>query len=127
MTEAMIVEQLANYLKLQYPDVIYHFDLSGTNNPSPSSRAYFSRVNGRGFPDLFIYKPRGMYHGLAIELKKNGTRLAKINGDWTTPHIAEQAETLLQLNEQGYCARFATGFEKAKKEIDWYLKGASNG
>ena len=24
----------------------------------------------RGFPDVFVYEPRGPFHGLAIELKK---------------------------------------------------------
>ena len=25
----------------------------------------------RGFPDVFVYEPRGAFHGLAIELKKD--------------------------------------------------------
>lgn len=61
--------------------------------------------------------------GLYIELKKEGTRLKKKNGDWATEHIAEQAEVLAKLRQRGYCAEFAVGFEEAKIIIDEYLGG----
>lgn len=60
-------------------------------------------------------------HGLFLELKKEGTRLKKRNGDWATPHIAEQAAVLEKLRSRGYCAEFAVGFEEAKRIIDEYL------
>lgn len=72
--------------------------------------------------DNFV--PTKWLHGLYIELKKDGTRLKKKDGNWATEHIAEQAETLEQLRKEGYKAEFAIGFEQAKKIIDEYL-GAS--
>lgn len=64
-----------------------------------------------------------IYHGLFLELKKEGTRLKKKNGGWATEHIAEQAEVLGKLRKRGYCAEFAVGFDEAKRTIDEYLKG----
>lgn len=63
------------------------------------------------------------FYGLFLELKKDGTRLKKKNGEWATEHIAEQAAVLEELSERGYCAEFAVGFEEAKKIIDEYLGG----
>lgn len=61
------------------------------------------------------------FNGLFLELKKDGTRLKKKNGEWANEHIAEQAEVLAELREHGYCAEFAVGFDEAKKIIDEYL------
>ena len=66
-----------------------------------------------GFPDLFIYEPRGSYHGLAIEMKRvKGGKLSEA-----------QAKCLAELNERGYKAAVCRGFDEAKKIIDDYLKG----
>lgn len=61
--------------------------------------------------------------GLFLELKKEGTRLKKKNGDWATEHIAEQAKVLEGLRQRGYCAEFAVGYEEAVRIIDEYLGG----
>lgn len=65
----------------------------------------------------------GSYSGLFLELKKEGIRLKKKNGDWANEHVAEQAEVLEQLRRRGYCAEFAVGFDDAKGIIDEYLGG----
>lgn len=59
--------------------------------------------------------------GLFIELKADGVRLKKKNGEWADDHIAEQAEILEELRQAGYCAEFAVGFEEAVKIITKYL------
>lgn len=63
------------------------------------------------------------YNGLFIELKKEGTRLKKKNGEWASEHIAEQAEILRKLADRGYEAQFAVGFDEAIELIDKYLGG----
>lgn len=63
------------------------------------------------------------FFGLFIEFKKDNTRLKKQNGEWASKHIAEQAKTLKDLRDRGYCAEFAVGFDEAKKIIDEYLGG----
>lgn len=62
------------------------------------------------------------YAGLMIELKREGTRIYKKNGELVSnEHIQEQAEMLNELRERGYAARFAVGFDQAKQIIDDYL------
>ena len=49
----------------------------------------------KGFPDLFIYEPRGSYHGLAIELK--------VGYNKPTAHQKEWLEKLKQCGWSTYC------------------------
>lgn len=65
-----------------------------------------------GFPDFFIYEARGKYHGLAIELKRR-------KGGTVSP---AQKQVLAELNERGYRAEVARGFDEAREIIDNYLK-----
>lgn len=64
------------------------------------------------------------YAGLMIELKREGTRIYKKNGELVADeHIREQARMLDELRERGYAAHFAIGFDQAKQIIDEYLGG----
>ena len=132
-SEHKLYEQIARYLQLQYPDVIYRFDVGADLKLTMGQAAKHKRLHPtRGYPDLFIAEssaniwnsiPRewGLYFGLYIEIKKDGEKLTKKDGSWRTPHIAEQAEMLEKLRERGYKAEFGIGFEGCKKIIDEYL------
>lgn len=74
--------------------------------------------------------------GLFIELKKDGEKLLagpraknrflSIDGkEYKTEHLKEQADVIYKLNQRGYIASFAVGFEEAKKIIDDYLGGSN--
>ncbi len=146
MSESDLQIQVADYLRLQYPDVMFHSDFGSGIKLTPGQAAKQKRQNGgrRAWPDMFIAEPsnidadfpksmwNGYYddrlnvfvsHGLFLELKKDSTRLKKKNGEWTTEHIAKQAEVLQKLRERGYCAEFGVGFDEAKEIIDEYLGG----
>ena len=121
---------IAQYLQVRYPDVIYRFDLAADMKLTPGqARRHKTLHPRRGYPDLFLAEPTWDknrdkdYHGLFIELKKDGTRLKKRNGEWASEHIAEQNEMLERLEFRGYAAHFAVGFDEAKKIIDNYLGG----
>lgn len=147
-SEAVLQEQVADYLRLQYPDVLFHSDFGSGIKLTPGQAARQKRQNGgrRAWPDMFVAEPVWSHscmgkhfrefkedpclmddylqgYGLFLELKKEGTRLKKKNGDWATEHIAEQAEVLEKLRQRGYCAEFAVGFDGAKRIIDEYLGG----
>lgn len=133
MTEAELQANIALYLKMQYPEVLFHSDFGSGIKLRPYQARIQAMQNGgrRGWPDMFIAEPSPRYidggcdyewHGLFIELKKEGTRLKKKNGEWSSPHIAEQAEVLEQLRERGYKAEFAVGLEDSIDLIDEYLK-----
>ena len=148
-SEHNLYEQIARYLQLQYPDVIYRFDIAADLKLTPGQAAKHKRLHSRrGYPDLFIAEssaniwnsiPRewGLYFGLYIEIKKDGTKLkrdkdakkplkgeVKIRkkGDWWDKHIEEQAKMLEKLRTRGYKAEFGVGLEECKQIIDEYLR-----
>lgn len=125
MKESDLQVMVADYLRLQYPNVLFHSDFGSGIKLTMGQAAKQKRQNGgrRAWPDMFIAEPGPLYDGLFIELKKEGTRLQKKNGEWATPHIEEQAKVLMQLDDKGYMAKFARGFDEAKKIIDDYLGG----
>lgn len=79
--------------------------------------------SSRAMPDLMVYEPCRIYHGLFIELKSDGTRIVLKDGTLTKDtHIREQAKVLKALNKRGYFATFAVGWEQSRAVIDWYMK-----
>lgn len=129
MTEHEMYIQIADYMRYQYPEVIYRFDLAADLKLSIGQAKKHKRLQGRrGYPDLFIAEVRSLgdryYHGLFIELKKAGTRIYRKDGRLVSDaHIREQFDMLEQLRQRGYKAEFAVGFDEAKEIIDKYLGG----
>lgn len=125
MSEAELQKQVAIYLRMQYPDVIFHSDFGSGVKLTPWQARMQKMQNGgrRAWPDMMIAEPIGNYHGLFIELKREGARLKKQNGEWASSHIAEQNIMLNELSNKGYKAEFAIGFEQALDLIDDYLGG----
>ena len=121
MTEYNLHLAICNYLKLQYPNVLFFSDLSGVKLPKGLAVKVAKLKSRRGIPDLFILAPRRGYHALCLELKKEGEVLYKKNGEFKNEHLQEQSEVLNELNQLGYRALFAVGFEQAKNIIDDYL------
>lgn len=131
MTEKQLYEQVARYVQSIYPIVIYHFDFGADLKLSMGLAKRQKRLQGRrGYPDLFIAEPRTIkkgsdkyaYNGLFIELKREGTRIYKKNGELVSnEHIQEQARMLEELRRRDYMAEFACGFDETKKIIDGYL------
>lgn len=122
MTEDALYEQLAQYLNLKYPLIIYHFDPSGVWTPSFKARNLYGKLNSRAFPDLFIAQPAHGYAGLFIELKKEGTVIYKKDGSLrASTHVAEQMAMLKSLEERGYKALMCVGFTTTQSVIDSYL------
>lgn len=128
--EAILQRQVCDYIRLQYPHVIFRSDFASGMKMSIGQATRHKKLQShRAWPDLFVAEPRnerltGVYTGhncgLFIELKaktiykKDGSLLAN-------DHVAEQKTMLEWLETRGYMARFAVGFDEAKKLIDDYL------
>ena len=126
MTEAELQTQVADYLRLQYPGVLFHSDFGSGIKLTMGQAIKQKRQNGgrKSWPDMQVAEPRGGHHSLFIELKRQGTRIYKKDGTLTAnEHIQEQAKMLEELRKRGYKAEFACGFDEAKKLIDEYLGG----
>jgi hypothetical protein len=119
--EYQLYKQVSTYLKYQYPKVLYRFDMAGLNLSIAQAGMNKAIQNGKGYPDLIILEKRGNYGALFIELKPEGTKLYKLNGEPINDHIKDQADYLFGLSRRGYDVAWGVGFENTKKIIDNYL------
>ena len=130
MDERTIHQQVCDFIRYQYPKIIFNTDLSGATKLTINQARRMKRLrSSKGFPDLVIYEKRGNYGALFIELKKDGVNLLKkrIVDSYGEPafasdHLREQNEMMERLREKGYKCEFAVGFESAIKIIKDYLK-----
>lgn len=135
MRESELQILVADYIRVRYPDALFHSDFGSGIKLTPGQAMKQKRQNGgrRAWPDMFIAEPQldttilKISGGLFLELKKEGTRLKKKNGEWANDHIAEQALVLEELQKRGYVAEFAVGFDQAKELIDKYLGVTKDG
>lgn len=127
--------KVCDYLRKNYPDVLFRTDFSSGMKMSPGQAAKHKKFQkSRAWPDLFIaksgvveFKEDGLIahlrkNGIFLELKADGVKLYKKDGTLRkNKHIEEQAEILDKLNESGYYARFAVGYDEAIQIITDYL------
>ena len=110
MKEYQLQKAVCKYLDLQ--NVLYCGSMGGNYQAHMSVRIRAKKSGyKRGFPDLFIYEPRGSYHGLAIELKVG----------YNKPTV-EQLTWLNKLTERGYLAMTSKGLDQTIEIINNYLK-----
>jgi hypothetical protein len=122
MSEKTLHRAVCDYLRLQYPKVLFNSDMSGLRLTMGQAVQAKTLRSMSGFPDLVIYEPRHGYHGLFVELKREGERIIKKDGSAATPHISEQFKMLRALVDRGYYAHMCVGFDMAREIIDNYLK-----
>jgi len=124
MTEKVIHKQVCQYIRMQYPGILFNSDMAGAMKLTIGQAVQIKSLrSNRGFPDIAIYEPRGNYHGLFIELKKDGEKLFKRDGITPiTDHVAEQMKCMEELSKRGYFCCFCIGFDHAKLMINNYLK-----
>lgn len=115
--------QLATYMRWKHKNLLWRFDTAGLHLTKTQAGKNKAIQRGTGYPDLQILKKVNPFIGMFIELKPDGTRLKKENGEWASTHIAEQADMIRLLRIEGYCANFAVGIDDAIGLIEDYLKG----
>lgn len=133
--EEILHLKVCDYLRKNYPDVLFRTDFSSGMKMSPWQAAKHKKFQRkRAWPDLFIaesgfveFKEDGLIgrlrkNGMFLELKADGVKLYKKDGTLRkNKHIEEQAEILDKLNESGYYAQFAVGYDEAIRIITDYL------
>ena len=111
---------ICDYLKLQYPDILFISEPSGVRVSIGLAFKLKKMRSAHTHLDLYILEPRQGYHGLIIELK--AVNIYKENGDLRgDKHLQDQKETIEKLRKRGYKSTFAVGFDQAKEVIDNYL------
>lgn len=113
---------IAEYLKYQYPDIIFTISWDQLKLPI-HIRALLNKYQSKDkLPDISIDYPSGRYHGLKLEVKRNKEALFTKKGLLRkNEHIQGQSKVLEKYQKLGYCASFIWDFEQAKQTIDDYL------
>lgn len=96
----------------EHPELewLYHVPNGGFRDARTAAKLKKEGVKP-GYPDIGLDIPRGGYHGLRIELKRqSGGVLSK-----------EQKKWLEALKSNGYRAVVCKGFEEARKELLHYM------
>ena len=135
--EEILHLKVCDYLRKNYPDVLFRTDFSSGMKMTPGQAAKHKKFQkSRAWPDLFIAKPEKdifrdsfsgdkyfkFFGGLFLELKAEGIKLYKKNGEMVAnKHYQEQAEMLEKLRSNGYAAGFAVGYDQAIQIITDYL------
>lgn len=129
--EQSIHLMLCNYLRLQYPDVIFRTDGAGLKLTKMQA-IHFKRMQSHsGWPDLFIMYDNHGYKGLFLELKKDNTTLTYKRGERKGTmvkdlHLRNQAVMHERLKQQGYWACFAVGLDQCIDIVDRYIGRKNN-
>ena len=123
--EDHLQKAVCNYLDTQYPKIKwYHAANEGKRSPFERFKAKYLGLKS-GVPDICICAARNGYHGLYIELKaltmKPGKR-DKMIIDYKGKLSEEQKVWLADLEDEGYKAVPAWGFDETKAIIDESLK-----
>lgn len=122
MSEKRVHRAIVEYIRLQYPKVMFNTDMSGIRlTIGQAKQAKKLRNPETGWPDIFISEPRGRFNGLYIEVKDDEASVYKKNGSPANKHITNQLEVVFNLNNRGYDAYLCIGFDEAKEVIDHYI------
>lgn len=105
--------------QLKRMKIMFRFDVGAGIKLTKAQGLYNRDVlhHKRGYPDLFISEPRGDYHGLFVELKRNSSEIAR-----KTKHNQEQQAYHEKLRDKGYCVVYGLGFDDAMRKINEYLE-----
>lgn len=108
--EQKIQTAVANYLRLRYPKLLWTISPAGLVR-GPSMAVLMKRMGyTNGTPDLIIFEPKGIFHGLFIELKAPG---GTISPDQTT--------FLAKAFDLRYATAVCWSYEEAILTVDNYM------
>ncbi len=111
-TEQTILMKWAKLNSNRYPelDLLFHIPNGGSRNKLEAKHLKEQGVKS-GVPDLCLPVPRGLYHGLYIELKAHKNQPSDAQRWW-----------IAVLKNQGYYVTVCWGWEQAANIISKYLK-----
>jgi hypothetical protein len=121
--ERIIQRTLVSDLNAYPVQVDFYCDwASGAFLTKGQNDARLAMASRNGWVDIFIAEPREGYHGLFIELKREGVRPILKNGSLSAdPQIQKEGAFLERQRAKGYKAEFGVGYAETKRMIDKYL------
>ena len=113
---------ISTYLKLKYPNVYFTSESSGIRVPMGVAVKMKKQRSTHKQLDMIILEPKGGYHGLILELKKDREEVYLKNGTYSKSiHVQEQLQSIKHLNNKGYSSMFVCGIDEAISVIDRYM------
>jgi hypothetical protein len=106
---------VVEYLLRQYPDTLLTIAPNGIKLTMMQAVRFKRMGYSAGTPDILIFEPKGKWHGLLIEMKRE-------KGGQVSEH---QKEWLQKANDRRYYAVVCKGFTEAKNMIDDYMNGVA--
>ena len=104
-------KKLTDYIDERHPEILWCASAGGARTSISEAKRIKASGYKRGFPDVFIYEPRGVHHGLSIEMKKE-------KGGVVSKHQKQWKE---DLSERGFKATIAKGYDNAVQILEDYL------
>lgn len=96
----------------KYPELRYMFHIPNGGYRHKTTAVKMKAIGQKaGVPDIFLPVPRGVFHGLWIELKYGKNRTTEAQRDY-----------LSFLEEQGYGIAVCYGVDEAVQAIEEYLR-----
>jgi len=103
---------VVDWLLRQYPDTLMTIAPNGIKLTMMQAVRFKMMGYKAGTPDILIFEPRGKYHGLFVEMKREKKGVVS----------DKQKEFLQRANDRRYYSVVCNGFESAKNVIDSYFK-----
>lgn len=127
-TEFELQAAICQYIRANYPDVIFQSDLSGIKLNMGQAVKVRKIKYGKFYPDLFIAKANLGYCGFFGEIKLSEDDYLTQKGELRQiEHIQGQSRVLQKLRKEGFWANFLPGYSAAINNINWYLTGIAEG
>lgn len=101
---------LVGLLESIEPTPLYSATVGGVRLAIHTAKKMKEAGYSRGVPDMLIFEPRGMYNGLAIEVKTEKGRASD-----------EQKAWIRGLNDRGWRAEICKGFDECADVISEYF------
>lgn len=110
--EQQALFEWAELMKTRHPELalLYHVPNGGQRAAATAARLKAEGVKA-GVPDVCLPAPKGVFHGLYIEMKAGKNKPTPLQLWW-----------LEQLKKQGYFTAVAYSFNEAAEIITQYLK-----
>lgn len=115
--------EICQWLRYQFSEVLFLSDTVASCKLTMPQAVRNKKIQCAAFscPDILIFQPNKLFHGMALELKIKSP-YKKDGSLYSDTHLEEQAATIKRLNELGYMASFCWSFEQAKELITDYMK-----
>lgn len=124
LTEKKLKIAIADFLKLQYPRILFRIDYD-QNALTIGKRVEICRLknNQSAWPDIFIAEPNQYFHGLFVEVKASKNKIYRKGGELRQDkHLQTQIACMELLRKLDYYTSFTWSLEHFQEIMKCYLK-----